>query len=268
MKILQCQTHVSEDKKANLDQMRGCFEEAARCGADLITFGEMFTCPYETKRFPLYAEEEGGESFTHFASLAREYGILVSAGSIPEKAAEKDGKTAVYNTAYVFDRKGQNIAKHRKMHLFDIAVRGGQAFRESETLTGGKQVTVFDTEFGRMGLCICFDLRFPGVFLEMARQGAVLVLVPAAFNPTTGPAHWELLFRARALDNQCFLIGTSPAQDPAASYHAYGHSIITDPWGTVLSQTDEKAGTVLTEIDLARVQEIREQLPVLSAAKI
>ena len=92
MKILQCQTHVSEDKKANLDQMRGCFEEAARCGADLITFGEMFTCPYETKRFPLYAEEEGGESFTHFASLAREYGILVSAGSIPEKAAEKDGK--------------------------------------------------------------------------------------------------------------------------------------------------------------------------------
>ena len=124
MKILQCQTHVSEDKKANLDQMRGCFEEAARCGADLITFGEMFTCPYETKRFPLYAEEEGGESFTHFAQLAREYGILVSAGSIPEKAAAEDGKTAVYNTAYVFDRTGQILAKHRKMHLFDIDVKG------------------------------------------------------------------------------------------------------------------------------------------------
>ena len=268
MKILQCQTHVSEDKKANLDQMRGCFEEAARCGADLITFGEMFTCPYETKRFPLYAEEEGGESFTHFAQLAREYGILVSAGSIPEKAAEKDGKTAVYNTAYVFDRTGQILAKHRKMHLFDIAVRGGQVFRESETLTGGEQVTTFDTEFGRMGLCICFDLRFPGMFLEMARQGAVMILVPANFNLTTGPVHWELLFRARALDNQCFMIGTSAASDPAASYHAYGHSIITDPWGTVLSQTDEKERTVLTEIDLARVQEIREQLPVLSAAKI
>ena len=263
MKILQCQTTVSENKQENLDRMRACFEEAARRGADLITFGEMFTCPYETPRFPLYAEEEGGASFQHFSALAAEYGMLVSAGSIPEKAAAPDGKTAVYNTAYVFDRTGQMIGKHRKMHLFDIAVRGGQTFRESDTLTAGDQVTVFDTEFGKMGLCVCFDLRFPGLALEMVRRGAALILVPAAFNQTTGPVHWQLLFRARALDGQCFYVGTSPALNPAASYHAYGHSIVTDPWGSVLSEADEREGLWETEIDLDRVRDIREQLPVV-----
>ena len=153
------------------------------------------------------------------------------------------------------------------MHLFDIDVKGGQSFRESETLTPGDAVTVFDTEFGRMGLCVCFDIRFPELARLMALKGARVIFVPAAFNMTTGPAHWELNFRSRALDNQCYYVGTSDALDESFSYHAWGHSILVSPWGDVLGQLDEKPGAMVNEIDLSRVDAVRAQLPLLSARR-
>ena len=175
---------------------------------------------------------------------------------------EVDEEGHVYNTAYVFDRTGQQIAKHRKMHLFDIDVEG-QYFKESDTLSPGNQVTVFETEFCKMGICICYDFRFPELSRLMVEQGAKIILVPGAFNMTTGPAHWELLFRQRAVDNQVYAVGTAPARDERASYHSWGHSIVTDPWGNVVTQMDEKEHVVLTEIDLDKVEKIREQLPLL-----
>ena len=163
----------------------------------------------------------------------------------------------------MFDRNGKCIAKHRKMHLFDIDVKGGQRFKESEVLTPGNDVTVFDTEFGTFGLCICYDIRFPELSRLMTLKGAEAVLVPAAFNMTTGPSHWELLFRSQSLNNQIFAIGTAPARDPLASYQSWGHSIVTDPWGRVVHQMDEKEGIMTTEIDLDYAAEVREQIPVL-----
>ena len=263
MKIAQIQAHVYEEKEKNLEELERNLERIKDENIDLVTLGEMFNCPYQTPCFPVYAEKERGETWQKLSALAKKYQIYLSAGSVPEK--DKEGH--VYNTAYVFDRLGNQIAKHRKVHLFDIAVKGGQRYRESATLTAGDQITVFDTEFGKMGICICFDCRFPEIVRLMTLQGARVILVPAAFNMTTGPAHWELMFRGRAVDNQCYMIGTSDARDEQAGYVSWGHSLVVSPWGDVVAQMDEKPGIQITEIDLDRVEAIREQLPLLSARR-
>jgi len=234
-------------------------DKAKEAGADMICLPEMFSCPYETPNFPVYAEPGGGPSWQTLSGLAERYQGYRSAGSVPE--SDENGN--VYNTAYVFDREGRQIAKHRKVHLFDIDVKGGQRFKESDTLTAGDKSTVFETEFGPMGLCICYDFRFPELARRMVLDGAQVILVPAAFNMTTGPAHWEILFRSRAVDNQVFTFGTAPARDMDASYHSWGHSIAVSPWGTVLNQMEAEEGMQITSIDLDEVEQVREQLPLL-----
>lgn len=259
LRLAQLQTRVSRDKAENLARTREMMEQLRGEDVDLVCLGEMFACPYETTAFPLYAEPEGGDTWQTLRDLAREHRVFLSAGSVPEI----DEAGHIYNTAYVFDPEGRQIAKHRKMHLFDVDIRGGQRFKESETLSPGREATVFDTPFGPMGLCICFDFRFPALARQMVDRGARLILVPAAFNMTTGPAHWALLFRARAVDNQCYTIGTSVARDPAASYVAWGHSIVADPFGRIISEMNEREGIRLTQLRLPLVEEIRQQLPLL-----
>ena len=178
---------------------------------------------------------------------------------MPERS--EDGR--IYNTAYVFDREGQCAARHRKMHLFNIDVAGGQRFFESDTLSAGNVVTVFDTEFGKLGLCVCYDIRFPELSRLMALRGAKAILVPAAFNHTTGPKHWELLFRAQAMFHQLYTIGTASALDESAAYHSWGHSIAVDPWGEVLAQMDTREGAQLVELDFSEVDAVRRQIPLL-----
>ncbi len=253
---------VVSDKNKNIDRAVRYIEDAAKNGADLIMLPEMFSCPYETEQFPIYAEEDGAHTWKMLSDAAKANHIYLIAGSI----AEKDDDDT-YNTSYVFDRDGTQIAKHRKMHLFDIDIKDGQTFKESDSLKSGDQVTCFDTEFGRFGLMICFDIRFTELSRLMALDGAVAVFVPAAFNMTTGPAHWQLLFRARALDNQSYYIGTSSAQDMSSSYHSYGHSIITSPWGDVISMADEKEQIIYSTVDLKEVKDIREQLPILKSRR-
>ncbi|MDQ0232024.1 carbon-nitrogen hydrolase family protein [Metabacillus malikii] len=260
MKIAVVQMHVGEDKLKNIAHAKSFIERAAAKAVDLVVLPEMFCCPYETKNFPIYAERDGGESFTQLASIAKEYAIYLVAGSMPEKDDEEN----VYNTSYVFNRHGENIAKHRKMHLFDIDVDGGQTFKESETLTPGNNVTVFNTEFGKIGLCICYDLRFPELARLMVDEGAEIIVVPAAFNMTTGPAHWEILFRNRALDNQVFMIGAAPARDKQASYISYGHSLVVSPWGDIVEKLDEKENLLIANLDRSLVKKVRKELPLLA----
>ena len=159
------------------------------------------------------------------------------------------------------------MAKHRKVHLFDIDVEGGQRFMESDTLSPGDQITTFDTEFGPMGLCICFDLRFEELARCMCLRGCQAIVVPAAFNMTTGPAHWELLFRQRAVDNQCFTLGCAPARDESGSYVAWGHSMVCEPWGGIVHQCGTGEEVAVTELELSRIDVIRRQLPILSARR-
>lgn len=263
MKVAAIQMPTVKDKIQNIRTAGTYIEKIKAENPDFVILPEMFCCPYQTENFPVYAEKEGGPSWQEMSDYARKYHIYLIAGSMPE--ADDVGK--VYNTSYIFDRDGKQIGKHRKAHLFDINVKNGQYFKESDTLTSGDHATVFDTEFGKMGVMICYDIRFPEFARTMALDGARMIFVPAAFNMTTGPAHWELTFRARALDNQIYMLGCAPARDTQAGYISWGHSIVTDPWGKVMKQLDEKEGILIEEIDLDREDQIREQLPLLKHRK-
>lgn len=253
------QTSVVKEKQRNIENACSQLQKAASMGAQMAVLPEMFSCPYHTANFPVYAEPEGGESWQAMSNAAKENGIYLAAGTMPECE-----KGHYYNTAYIFNPQGELIGKHRKVHLFDIHVEGGQHFQESETLSAGNQVTVFDTDFGKMGAAICYDLRFPELARLMALQGAKIFIVPAAFNMTTGPLHWELLFRSRATDNQVFTVGVAPARDIHGDYVSYGNSIVVSPWGKVLARMDEKPGIRLIDLDLKEIDEVRAQLPLLA----
>lgn len=259
IKLALCQMNVIDDKKANLDEASSMIARSMEKNADFIILPEMFNCPYSNDKFIEYGEEEH-ESITlnTIAELARENDVYILAGSIPERENDK-----LYNTSYLFDKTGKIIAKHRKMHLFDIDVKDKITFKESDVLTAGDDFTVADTEFGKVGVGICYDVRFVELARIMTENGASILFYPGAFNQTTGPAHWELLFRSRALDNQVFCIGVAPALNEDASYHSYGHSIVTNPWGEVITQAGEKEELIICEIDLSEIKKVREELPVL-----
>lgn len=262
IKLGLCQMAVSRDKGENLRRAEAALRQAAAQGAQLAMLPEMFNCPYENPCFPVYGEPAGGETWQFLSRMARELGLYLAGGSVPELEGER-----VYNTCYFFSPEGEELARHRKVHLFDIDVPGGQRFQESDTLTAGDQITVVDTPLGKIGLAICFDIRFSELFRVMGAKGAQVILVPAAFNMTTGPVHWELAFRSRAVDNQCFVAGCSPARDTQASYVAYGHSLVCNPWGTVLAQLDEKAGVQVVALDLDDLAKYRGQIPILSGRR-
>ena len=234
-------------------------EKSVDENSDFIVLPEMFNCPYSNDKFIEYCEEEKtSKTLLKISNLASKNQVYILAGSIPEK---ENGK--LYNTSYLFNRNGEIIAKHRKMHLFDIDVKGKIKFMESDVLTAGDDVTIANTEFGKIGIGICYDIRFPELARLMALEGASILFYPGAFNMTTGPAHWELLFRTRALDNQVFCVGVAPALNKDASYHSFGHSIITSPWGEVISEATEKEELIISEIDLSEIKKIREELPLL-----
>ena len=263
IKVAAIQMPTLTDKMQNVRTAGIYLEKIKDEKPDFVILPEMFCCPYQTQNFPVYAEEECGPVWQQLSEYANQYGIYLIGGSMPEKDAE--GK--VYNTSYIFDRQGKQIGKHRKVHLFDIDVTGGQTFKESDTLTAGDHDTVFDTEFGRMGVILWFDIRFPELARMMVNDGAKAIFVPAAFNMTTGPAHWELSFRTRALDNQIYMIGCAPMRDESAGYISWGHSIVTDPWGRVIDMLDEKEGVLLTELDLDYEEQVREELPLLKSRR-
>ena len=263
IKVAAIQMPTVTDKMQNVRTAGIYLEKIKDEKPDFVILPEMFCCPYQTQNFPVYAEEEGGPVWQQLSEYAKQYGIYLIGGSMPEKDAE--GK--VYNTSYIFDRQGKQIGKHRKVHLFDIDVTGGQTFKESDTLTAGDHDTVFYTEFGRVGVMLCFDIRFPELARMMVNDGAKAIFVPAAFHMTTGPAHWELSFRTRALDNQIYMIGCAPMRDESAGYISWGHSIVTDPWGRVIDMLDEKEGVLLTELDLDYEEQVREELPLLKSRR-
>lgn len=263
IKIAAIQMPTVADKMENVRTVKTYLEKIKDENPDFVILPEMFCCPYQTENFPIYAEKEGGPVWQQLSGYAKQYGIYLIGGSMPEKDAEGN----VYNTSYIFDREGKQIGKHRKVHLFDIDVKGGQTFKESDTLTAGDSDTVFDTEFGKIGVMLCFDIRFPELSRMMVNDGARIVFVPAAFNMTTGPAHWELSFRTRALDNQIYMVGCAPARDVSAGYISWGHSIVTDPWGRVTGMLDENEGILLAELDMDYEEQVREELPLLKSRR-
>ena len=259
IKIALCQMDIINNKDKNIEKAREMIVKAKQNGAEIAILPEMFNCPYENEKFAKYSEY-GNNSYNldSISKIAKELEIYVLAGSIPEKQ-DKD----IFNTSYLFDDNGKILGFHRKMHLFDINIKDKIYFKESDTLSSGNEVTVVDTKFGKIGIGICYDIRFPELARSMILKGAEILVYPGAFNLTTGPDHWELLFRARALDNQVFTIGVSPALNEFNSYHAYGHSLVCNPWGKTIAKGSYEEELIIVDIDLDEIIAVREELPVL-----
>jgi len=257
--ISVCQMKVVNQKDRNLEKAEEMIKKSSQLGAELVVLPEMFNTPYQTNLFPYYAETYPGPTTDFLARTARENNVCIVGGSIPE--ISEDGK--IYNSSFVFDEEGNLIGRYRKIHLFDVDIPGKISFKESQTLSAGSQLSIINYKSIRLGLIICYDCRFPELARAIALKGAKLLIIPAAFNFTTGPAHWELIMRSRAVDNQLYVIAASPARNTEADYQAWGHSMIVDPWGTVVKQADEGEEVVHAELDLSAVDKVRQQLPLL-----
>ncbi|KAI3447187.1 hypothetical protein Pfo_003852 [Paulownia fortunei] len=260
-KIALCQLSVTVDKEKNIAHTRQVIEDAAGKGAQLILLPEIWNSPYSNDSFPVYAEDidAGGDaspSTAMLSELSRSLQITIVGGSIPERSGDR-----LYNTCCVFGTDGKLKAKHRKIHLFDIDIPGHMTFKESQTLTAGETPTIVDTDVGRIGIGICYDIRFQELAAIYAARGAHLLCYPGAFNMTTGPLHWELLQRARAADCQLYVATCSPARDCGSSYVAWGHSTLVGPFGEVLATTEHDEAIVISEIDYSLIEQRRKYLP-------
>lgn len=257
-KIACCQMNVIDDKQTNINHALELIEEAASNNAKLITLPEMFNTPYTNAKFIENAEEEENSyTLEKMCEVAKDNNIFLQAGSIPER---DEGK--IYNTAYLIDDNGKIISKHRKAHLFDINTPS-MKFTESDTLSAGNKVTTVKTSFATISLAICYDIRFNEFWNIMNQKRSDIILLPGAFNKTTGPLHWETLIRARAIDNQLFVVATSPSQLENPYYVAWGHSMIVDAWGKILAKADEKEEIIYSVLDPESIKTVREQIPII-----
>ncbi|KAI9503190.1 hypothetical protein GGI25_001885 [Coemansia spiralis] len=263
LKLALVQLAAGAQKAVNLAHARTKVLEAAKAGANMVVLPECFNSPYGTQYFAQYSEEidvsNPSESIKALSEMARDSKVYLVGGSIPERAADTGN---LYNTCTVWSPEGSLIATHRKVHLFDIDFPGKMVFKESEVLKPGNKITEFETPWGKFGVAICYDIRFPELAMIAARQGCVGMIYPGAFNTTTGPLHWELLLRARAMDNQIFAAACSPARDMDASYHAWGHSTIVDPFARIIATTEEAEDIVYGNLELRLIDEVRRSIPI------
>jgi len=297
LRVALCQFVVTQDKNMNENKAIDFLRRAKEQGATMAILPEIWNGPYATAAFREYAEllPEVGDNLIDadkskwssssasrmLMNAAKDLGIWIVGGSVSERVVtdkeDEEGNKIekIYNTCLVLNPDGVVVAKHRKVHLFDIDVPGGITFFESETLSAGATVSHFESPYGKIGIGICYDIRFAEYAMVLRQKHNCLVLIyPGAFNMTTGPAHWELLQKARAIDNQCFVVTASPARSEEAvhdddgekkkypHYTAWGHSTVISPWGDVIATTDEKEGIVLADLDLTRLEEVRKGIPI------
>lgn len=274
--IALCQLAVGADKNVNIENARRMLNESVKnCPQhtkgkklDIAVLPEVWNSPYSTASFPVYAESvpDVGEKFNEanspstamLVNEAKKLGIWLVGGSVPERC--KDGK--LYNTCLVINPSGDIVGKHRKVHLFDIDVPGKVTFKESDSLTAGNNVTTAQTPWGGLGVGICYDIRFPELSMLMRNKGCTMLVYPGAFNMVTGPAHWELLQRARAVDNQLFVAACSPARNEKSDgYIAWGHSSVVSPWGDVIAKAGASEETVFATMEFDQVTTMRQNIP-------
>jgi len=260
LKIACIQLKVGANKAENVAKAVNKIRDAKSLGAELVALPECFNSPYGTSYFPEYAESiPDGDTSKSLSEIAKELGIWLIAGSIPEIKNNK-----LFNTSTIWGPQGNLIATFRKLHLFDIDIPGGITFKESDALTGGNELAIIQVKDFKIGLGICYDIRFEELAKLYRLKGCNMLVYPGAFNMTTGPLHWELLARGRANDNQCYTALISPARDETAKYVAWGHSMIVDPWGKVLKSASTGEETILSEIDLDVVDKVRANIPIFS----
>jgi deaminated glutathione amidase len=249
------------DPQANLAAALGAIDEAKGAGADYVLTPEM-TNILALKREHLFANivpEEQDPTLATLREVARELAIYIHIGSLAIKASPEKA----VNRSFLIDRKGEVIARYDKIHMFDVDLAGGESYRESNNYRSGELAVVADLPWGRLGLTICYDLRFPALYRALAEAGASFLAIPSAFTKQTGEAHWHVLMRARAIENGCFVFAAAQGGTHENGRMTYGHSLIVDPWGRVLAEGDTEPSVVMAEIDPAAVAAARGKVPSL-----
>ncbi|WP_024297958.1 carbon-nitrogen hydrolase family protein [Methylomicrobium lacus] len=262
-KCAAIQMASSPNVGANLLEAEKLIAEAAKAGAKLVALPENFALMGEHELDKIRVKEVDGQGpiQNFLAETALKYGVWIVGGTMPIAG---DAENKVRAACLIYNDRGERVARYDKMHLFDVSVPGtNEVYRESDSIEAGAHPLVFDTPFGRMGVAVCYDLRFPEFFREMARMGMEILVIPSAFTAETGAAHWELLLRARAVENLCYIIAPNQGGFHINGRKTFGHSMIVDPWGVVLDCYKTGGGFVAAEIDLEHLEKVRTAFPVL-----
>ncbi|XP_054838167.1 deaminated glutathione amidase isoform X2 [Eublepharis macularius] len=264
--IAVCQVTSTPNRDQNVECCSSLIREAAQRGACVVFLPEAFDFIGSNTEETLHlAEPLEGDCFQHYASLARECGVWLSLGGFHERGSNWESTGRIYNCHLLLDPKGTLVAAYRKTHLCDVELEGRVSMKESAfTNPGSEIVSPVSTPAGKVGLAICYDLRFPEMSLALAQDGAEILTYPSAFTVTTGSAHWEVLLRARAIETQCYVVAAAQTGKNHERRTSYGHSMIVDPWGSVIAQCQEGTGLCYAEIDLAYLRRIRQEIPVFS----
>jgi predicted amidohydrolase len=261
LRVACVQIHSTDVKADNLEKAERLVARAASTGADLVLLPEKWNAIGSVDTLRAAAEVlEGGETVEAMSSWARQHGITLVGGSISES---REGHDKLSNTCVVFDTEGETVAVYRKIHMFDVEV-GGHVYRESEAEDPGDEVVSCEVEGWQVGLTVCYDVRFPELYRILALGGAELFTIPAAFTLYTGKDHWELLVRARAVENQCFVAAANEWGVHQGNKASFGRSLIVDPWGVVLAAAPDEDTVISAELDRARLERIRQSLPSLA----
>lgn len=263
-KCAAIQMASSPDIRSNLIAAERLIEEAAKAGAKLAALPENFALMGDHERDKIKVKETDGvgQIQDFLAHAAKKYGLWLVGGTLPIASAHAENK--VRAACLVYNDQGERVARYDKMHLFDVLVPGTEeVYRESDSIEAGETPLVLDTPFGRLGVAVCYDLRFPEFFRKMGEQGAEILVVPSAFTAETGAAHWELLLRARAVENLCYVIAPNQGGFHLNGRKTYGHSMIVDPWGVVLDCYKTGSGFVCADISRERLEKVRSAFPVL-----
>jgi len=263
--VAAVQMNSGADKGRNLDTAARWIRQAAELGAKLVGVPENFSWMGPETERPSAAETLEGPTLSRMAALARELSITLLAGSILETGAP-GGR--LYNTSALFGPDGTRLAVYRKIHLFDVDVGDGATYRESAAVAPGSEVVAVDCPVARVGLSVCYDLRFPELYRALSARGATLITVPSAFTLMTGKDHWEVLLRARAIENQCYVL--APAQHGRHSERrvTFGQAMLVDPWGLVVARASDGEGLAIGAIQMDLLADIRRKLPALSHRRL
>jgi predicted amidohydrolase len=259
------QMRTGSDKAENLARAEKLIRIAAGRGAQLIALPEMFNWRGPRNEEGAAAEDLNGPTLSMAARLASELRVHLLAGSITERI---DGRSKSYNTSVLFGPDGAPLAVYRKIHLFDVNLPSGRSIRESAVKQAGDKVAVARTSFGRVGLSVCYDVRFPELYRLLTSAGAELVTVPSAFTFTTGEAHWEVLLRARAIENQVFVLAPAQVGRNVHGFDDYGNSMIIDPWGRALARMGDSEGVAMAELDFDYLKRVRAEFPCLEHRRL
>lgn len=255
------QLTTTKDPERSLGEAETLVEKAAKLGATLVALPENVSFMGTEEEKLRLAEPLEGPTFRRIGALAAQHKIWLLGGTMPEKSARSD---RAYNTSTLWTPEGKLAASYRKIHLFDIALGEGATHQESASVAPGERPVVAETPLGNIGMSVCYDLRFPLLYRAMVHRGAQIFTIPAAFTVPTGRDHWEVLIRARAIENQCFVLAPGQFGANTDTRRTFGRSMIVDPWGTVLAVAPDQPGVAVAEIDLERQKTLRANLPCLA----